>query len=358
MSTQIDDFEFRSWNYDRIKQTLLNIIPNADLTSIEIFRQQIEKILNYVGDEEYPQWFLTTIEYAIRSFLGIVNSRNIQSQQIAQSFYTLRDQLIYGKYDGANRTNNFYTLPFIENYARAKSIEKKISELGSFNVEWESSLSNFSQNSVLTLETSKNDFKEFKVEADKTLELLHKEAGKIGVKNYADIFENQAFEHSHFLKKNLNTDSKWKIIGIGKAQYWIISALIFMLVLVFAFSQLDVLFNIKGATVYTPEITVHILGRIVFISIFIFLISFSFKQYRVNMHLYTLNKHRANTLKSFEYLTRAPDTLDPSSYNAILMEVAKAIYEAGQTGYISSNESSGDLPSIIDMTKVFNAPRP
>jgi hypothetical protein len=69
------------------------------------------------------------------------------------------------------------------------------------------------------------------------------------------------------------------------------------------------------------------------------------------MHLYTLNKHRANTLKSFEYLTQASDKIEAASYNAILLKVTEAIYESGQTGYISSSESSGDLPTIIDISK-------
>jgi len=49
--------------------------------------------------------------------------------------------------------------------------------------------------------------------------------------------------------------------------------------------------------------------------------------------------------------------LAPESYNAILMEVAKAIYESGQTGYIGVNENHADIPSIVDMSKIITQPR-
>ena len=75
------------------------------------------------------------------------------------------------------------------------------------------------------------------------------------------------------------------------------------------------------------------------------------------MHLYTLNRHRANTLKSFEYLTNSPDSLSADSYNAILMEVAKAIYESGQTGYINMNDNNADMPSIVDFSKIITQPK-
>jgi hypothetical protein len=39
------------------------------------------------------------------------------------------------------------------------------------------------------------------------------------------------------------------------------------------------------------------------------------------------------------------------------MEVAKAIYESGQTGYINPNDNNTDIPSIIDMSKVITQPR-
>jgi hypothetical protein len=60
-------------------------------------------------------------------------------------------------------------------------------------------------------------------------------------------------------------------------------------------------------------------------------------------------------LKSFEYLTKAPDKLEAASYNAILMKVAESIYNAGHTGYVNMNEGSGDMPSIIDMTKIITS---
>jgi hypothetical protein len=37
-----------------------------------------------------------------------------------------------------------------------------------------------------------------------------------------------------------------------------------------------------------------------------------------------------------------------------MMEVAKAIYEAGHSGYISTKDGSDSAPSIIEMTRFVN----
>jgi len=49
--------------------------------------------------------------------------------------------------------------------------------------------------------------------------------------------------------------------------------------------------------------------------------------------------------------------MSTDSYNAILMEVAKAIYESGQTGYIHMNDNNADMPSIVDFSKVVMQPK-
>ena len=191
------------------------------------------------------------------------------------------------------------------------------------------------------------------VQVNESLDKINKEVGKIGVKLYADIFEKQALEHSNLFKvpnEVGDMEAGWKL---GKAQVWIIVLFVLMILLMILYSNLDSYFPLGNSTTFTPSILTHLFGRVMSLSIFIFFISFSVKQYRINMHLYTLNKHRANTLKSFEYLTKAPDKLDPSSYNAILMKVAESIYESGQTGFITGSESNSDMPSIIDMTKII-----
>ena len=71
------------------------------------------------------------------------------------------------------------------------------------------------------------------------------------------------------------------------------------------------------------------------------------------MHLYTLNKHRENVLRTFESFVKSTD--DPKIKDALLKEAAKAIFITGDTGYLSRKEGEKegwDLIQIInDLTK-------
>ena len=90
-------------------------------------------------------------------------------------------------------------------------------------------------------------FNKFQSEADRTLSLLNKQAGRIGVKDYAEIFEKQAFEHSNFfIDKDNSAKRKYSINCFGKAQRWLAFALVSFILLILSFTQLDNFFTLKG----------------------------------------------------------------------------------------------------------------
>ncbi len=353
----VNNVEFNKWDEELIKITLTNRTDVNTINSTIFLRNAIKSVLDGINNDDYPEWFVESFDAIINLFLGILRSASItQPQTIQQSINNLRQVILLGIKN--NSFPIYHTLPFLENYAKTHKIDNQLSNIESISNSVDKSIKKIEDDASLEINSLEEKFSIFKAEADKTLSLLNKQAGKIGVKDYAGIFEKQAFEHSNFFIDQENVDNrKFSVKCFGKAQRWLAFAVIAFALLIYSFTNLDNYFSLKDQYVFTPEVTVHIIGRFLFISLFIFIVSFSFKQFRVNMHLYTLNKHRANTLKSFEYLTRAPDQLAPESYNAILMEVAKAIYESGQTGYISSNENHSDIPSIIDMSKVITQPR-
>lgn len=65
------------------------------------------------------------------------------------------------------------------------------------------------------------------------------------------------------------------------------------------------------------------------------------------MHLYTLNKHRENSLKSFQAFVQA--TTDPKTKDAVLLQATRSIFESGDTGYITSKEAT---VSGFEITKI------
>lgn len=335
---QLDLTKFTRYDEEFIKSSFINTASVNTVNLLILYRKDIQGLIDIINDNDFPQWFFISVDYIVKGFQKIVETPGNNQpgpDRFSSNVQAFSNPLYYNK--GDERFPEIrYSLPILINFAKTQNIEKE--SLIDIKL--------IKQNLLAEIELIKKNYEEFRISADSTVATLNKEAGKIGVKEYAEIFSNQSKEHSKSVKE-----------GLGKAQMWLIAAGVMFASLIVLFIWLDSIFSIKGATLFTPEVLVHIAGRFLFISLIIFLVSFSFKQFRINMHLYTLNKHRANTLKSFEYLTRAPDKLDPSTYNAILMEVAKAIYEAGQTGYISVNDGQADMPSIIDLSKIITQPK-
>jgi len=336
-----------------ITTTYQNIIDGTEIWALKHFRDDILYIADHAPSSQLPPWFKDSLENLVERFLNLFPKRNEPPQKIYP--YAVYDGLTYDAPSDYNNNGRLYSIPYLKAYVDILALKGQQATMQ--NME---ELVNKVVSDALPVNQIKAEFetlteqtRELNKQAEASLAILNKQVGKIGVELYADIFDKQALEHSNLFGSKGTEDGKDIGWGIGKAQIWACFAIIFIVSTVSLFLSLDSMFPVSGGNEYTPEVTLHIIGRIVTISMGIFLVSFAFKQFRVNMHLYTLNKHRANTLKSFEYLSKAPDKLDPASYNAILMKVAESIYDAGQTGYIASSESNNDMPSIIDMTKII-----
>lgn len=63
-------------------------------------------------------------------------------------------------------------------------------------------------------------------------------------------------------------------------------------------------------------------------------------------------EHRRNSLASFQAF--AESTKDPKIRDAVLMQATRAIFEAGETGYVSSKDGSAkglEMIKIADQIK-------
>jgi hypothetical protein len=169
---------------------------------------------------------------------------------------------------------------------------------------------------------------------------LNQASGKLVAKDFAATFTTES-----------ETQKTNSMIWIGSG---ITSLLLFFGWLIYNYKDHYKIFPINEFSVFNPYTAVNMASRALVASIFLFLVSFCFKQFRIKMHLSTLNKHRANVLNSFDLLVNAPDKLDPESYNAILKEVTKAIYESGQTGYLNI-ENDKEMPSIVDFKNIISS---
>lgn len=198
------------------------------------------------------------------------------------------------------------------------------------------------------IETLKNDAIELKRKSEEILLLLQSKASGESVQDYAIIFKNQSEVHSNFCIRLRPFNIK-----IGNAELWLSLSVIMVVLFLLFILKINTIFPISIEKI-PSVVTIELITRLLIISFSIYLITFSFKQYSIQKHLQTINRHRQNTLNSFKLFIESLDANDISTRNALMVEVARAIYDSGQSGYISTKDSSDSSPSIIEMTRYVN----
>ena len=191
------------------------------------------------------------------------------------------------------------------------------------------------QAAVSEIENKKQKVGETLQEAEKTLEALRSVSAKTGVSNFAEVFDGQA-------EQNKKTARRWLIASI-------VSAGVILISLYLIFGQLtSVLKNDIGF-----ELSLQIFFTKLLIFSFLSVVFYQVvKNYNANMHLYALNKHRQNSLESFQAFVES--TEDPKIRDAVLIQATRAIFEAGETGYVSSKDVSTkglEMIKIADQIK-------
>ncbi|AWL09713.1 hypothetical protein HME7025_01862 [Aquirufa nivalisilvae] len=206
-------------------------------------------------------------------------------------------------------------------------------------------LSSF-QNDKNEIEIIKQELISTTKKAEDLFVQLQSKATEETVQDYALIFQLQARQHSYW-----SFSISPFILKFGNAQTWLVISILVLSTFVWFAINLNSIIPIdlnKAPSVVTLEL----LSRLLIVSVSVYMISFCFKQYNVQNHLATLNKHRQNTLNSFKLFISSIDQSDSTTRNALMIEVAKAIYENGNSGYISSKDGGDSSPSIIEMTRI------
>lgn len=209
------------------------------------------------------------------------------------------------------------------------------------------------------VEKLKRSLQESRVDVDDTLNLIRQAAGEKTASDYATIFENQAKKHS-----NLAVTRNFPFLKIGAAQLWLFTGVLSIILLLIIIKILsdDILPTFEIITLKEPNgefqkvqyIISNIISRILVVGISVFLIGFSFKQHSVNRHLFTINKHRQNALESYQLFITSINKEDTQTRHQLIIEVAKAIYELGSTGYITEKSQNPSSNGIIELTKFIN----
>jgi hypothetical protein len=170
---------------------------------------------------------------------------------------------------------------------------------------------------IIDAETGLDEIKRAKTDADTVLKEIRGISAQTGVSKFESVFLRQAFIHRVWA-------IAWGVFvilgGIGMGSYiiWVLKGL---------------MPNGNGGISFESYLH-ELVIKIMILSILSIVLYFFIRNYNANTHLYTLNKHRANCLKVFKAFIEA--TEDTQIRDGILMQTTKAIFEAGDTGFISS----------------------
>ena len=191
------------------------------------------------------------------------------------------------------------------------------------------------QAAVFEIENKKQKVGETLQEAEKTLEVLRSVSAKTGVSKFAEVFDEQA-------EQNKKTAKRW--LGVT-----IVSSVGIVYFLLLIFNQLTSV--LKSGVGF--EVSLQIFFAKLLIFSFLSVVFYQVvKNYNANMHLYALNKHRQNSLASFQAFVES--TEDPKIRDTVLIQATRAIFEAGETGYVSSKDVSTkglEMIKIADQIK-------
>lgn len=165
-----------------------------------------------------------------------------------------------------------------------------------------------------------------KNQANETLEAIKKAAGQVGVSKHAEVFAKQAEEH-------LMASRLW--IALTYATLFATIGWGFIAIRYFSLSA-----NASAALIAQEIVT-----RLIVFSGLSYALVWCARNYSANRHNYVLNKHRQNSLMTFEAFAKAAEG-DAETKNAILVQATTSIFSAQKTGY-SPKEPDLDRPSQI-----------
>jgi len=170
--------------------------------------------------------------------------------------------------------------------------------------------------------------KKYSEEAVVILERIKSASGEVGVSAFADVFKRQAEQHEELARN-------WLIAVIGFTFLMVgLTGFVF-------FQALDVSAYSENPYSFAGFLIV----RIVAISLSALLFFQSVKQFNINSHLQALNKHRQNTLQTFQAFVDSSN--DAQIRDAVLLQATKSIFDAGDTGYVrAQNEQSLNMETV------------
>ncbi|HPM77023.1 MAG TPA: hypothetical protein PK961_08030 [bacterium] len=213
-------------------------------------------------------------------------------------------------------------------YNKQESLEKKVHELESDGIKDEN-------NYLLKMkEEMRKDYLKLLTEYNSKIDnvqnmvyTLQPEIVKKGTEEYKNQYKDQAQKHK-------NASIIFFIAGLMSV---ILS--LFAVYFLFLYQHNETSYFALLATCDANDIFCiarSILARLVILSIFSYLIYQMFRLYSINKNLQVIFTHKENAIQTSQFFLNAT-TIDSQAKNAIIVQLANAIYSLNCTGYISSD---------------------
>ncbi|PJZ64124.1 hypothetical protein CH371_19870 [Leptospira wolffii] len=203
---------------------------------------------------------------------------------------------------------------------------------------------------TIKIEKAISDYQSLSTQTTLLLDDLRKKSGDIGIEKFAEIFGRQARSQSRFFTITSSEKSRWNYLKLGAAERWLGIGIVVLLVPVYWFISPP-----EESTFNTISTAVIFIGRkLLFLSIWLFLVRFCFRNYSHYNFLAVQNTHRQNVLNSFRLLMEAIPSEDNVARSSLMQEVAKNIYVGGKNPFLIDNKKSdNDLQGILEMLKLL-----
>ncbi|MFA5181472.1 MAG: hypothetical protein WC405_09155 [Syntrophales bacterium] len=190
---------------------------------------------------------------------------------------------------------------------------------------------------VESLEKIKNIYEEkqkkITEDMDSTLQKVRQAAAEVGVAQHSIHFQAEADFHNRI-------SNKWLLATIG-------------------FAAATIAWGIICFFIQPPEDTAKIIqytiAKLVILSAIYYLLIWSAKNYTSHRHNYTINKHRQNSLSTFETFVKAAGN-DPDTKNAVLLQATQSIFSAQSSGYVNKESEAESPNKFIEIIRSVGTP--
>lgn len=294
---------------------------DQDLNFVDVHHIIIEIFdsLKYLTDnpeiwETVPENIKIIVRSQTKSFQGYVNGIN--------TFTATRDNAMSTRNSLSASIKSLYAI-FDVNLIQRIKIDKLEKRYDSGNIE--DVLKKIQKNSKV----AENELKRIKEIGNE----IQKSSGKKGAHKFAEIFAYEA-------ESRRTSSENWLIVSTVSV--------------ILAFGSVLLLFYLSSGLLINENFQYFyqlIIVNILVLSLFFVLVRQFIKNYNANMHLYTLNKHRDNCLRTFQLFIDS--TKNSKVQDIILTQATKSIFELGETGYVNSSyqQKNSSLSDIVEILK-------